>query len=213
VELQAVSGCIGTRASRSRRRGRQQSGGNEHGGTPHVVGAAGLEPAILPVPNRALYQAELRPVALERAHSMAVRTHQLTLRDLVGDGLPAETPTHQVADVIQLVTTMCMIPLHRGVMVDTSAIGARQTFLQRSRPRRERTPAALDLAASALSRAAPVLSVVFLATRLAPELRPAGASVEVALALHQAAASTRPLHVVSMEITPDDIPVAHDPHR
>ena len=73
------------------------------------LGATGFEPAILSVPNRALYQTELHPeIALEPfqlPHSfpaMAIRTTNLALRDLFQDTPPRKPTVNHTAYVAGL---------------------------------------------------------------------------------------------------------------
>src|SRR5579871_2422360 len=69
-----------------------------------MVGATGLEPAILPLPKRALYQAELRPDAmpsqlLDRLSPMAICAADFTLRDFQKYPLPRPTLPNQITYV------------------------------------------------------------------------------------------------------------------
>jgi hypothetical protein len=146
------------------------------------------------------------PIPIERSHSMAVGADQLTLRDLLEDGLTPKTTKNHVAHLSSLGRSRKMVPLHRRVMKDSAAVDTRTTRLQRSIPGDERAPMLLPHLHSLGARASPVLSVVFLPAGFAPELRPRIASVELAVLLCETAAPAPPLHVVNVDSTSDVSP-------
>jgi hypothetical protein len=65
---------------------------------------------------------------------MAVGADQLALRDLVQDRFAAESPQHEVAHLTPLIHTRQMVPLHRCVMENATAVGTWPTILQLSVP-------------------------------------------------------------------------------
>ena len=134
------------------------------------IGAAGFEPANLSVPGRVLYQTELRPVAPANCTgSMAVRAHELAFVDLLEDPSPVPAPA-EVAQIVLLVGSRQVIPVHRGGIEETTAVGTRTPLLEAPVPRLElRMPAGFLLLATllvALVIAGVVRAMAFLAPRL-----------------------------------------------
>ena len=95
-----------------------------------MVGATGLEPANLPLPKRALYQAELRPDATAPPTkltcsfaAMTVRATHLTFRDFRFNPSPTETPNNHNANVVMLLSSDVIEIQHAEIALST--IGAR----------------------------------------------------------------------------------------
>ena len=91
-----------------------------------VVGATGLEPAILSDPNRALYQAELRPEVLFKPFklfhgfpSMTVRTPNLAFIDFLRKPSPSYALTNHVANIRSLFAANMIELEHPGIALTT----------------------------------------------------------------------------------------------
>ena len=139
---------------------------------------AGLEPAILRAPNAALYQAELHPATLVRAYRMAVRAHELALRNLSDCKSPAVL-SDQRADLGSLGRTRQVVPRHRIRMEEAPTVGARCLRLEASMPGDQPRMPLASLADSTCSIPAVVGGVIESAALPAPRLDRPTAAVKV----------------------------------
>ena len=94
------------------------------------IGVARLELANLPLPKRALYQAELHPVqSLVRAYRVTVRADELTFGQFGAELLGLARPRKR-AQVIALRVTREVIPRHGRGMKATATVSARAERLE-----------------------------------------------------------------------------------
>ena len=128
---------------------------------------------------------------------MAVGAYELALRDLVENALTAAA-TGEDGDVCVLGKPRKVIPLHRGGMEDTTAVGARTSSLELDIPLQERSMPPLVLGHSthlvrlivgrrvlALARLTPWLQTVVRAVELAERSVATAAAAVLRVSAHQ----------------------------
>jgi hypothetical protein len=136
---------------------------------------------------------------------MAVRAHKVTLRYLLENPSLAVGPRDEGAQLSELRFARAMVPLHRRVVEDATAVSARASGLEAPIPVGEQSAVPVLLRDSRSARSLVISGVVLPSARLAPGLVARSPSMELRYVLDDAAPTAAfTTHVVSMDIESDD---------
>jgi hypothetical protein len=139
---------------------------------------------------------------------MTVRAHELALLDLF-PRLARFPASNNAADISDLDVSRKVVPRHRLRMKEASAVSARVGCLQIVHPFGETAAMHHRLPTSPNPVARKVLAVVFASTVLAPVLTAAIRRLMKFVQRLPCSAFPAQLHVVRIDIRPDDILSAH----